>query len=97
VLFVEAFDDIEAVFHVVHHIPKSDHVGRTRKPHAATLAPNGLNVASGGEAIDNFHEVVIRNAVRLGSFKDCAQSIGMRAKKDKHAQRVIGKESELHI
>jgi hypothetical protein len=81
-------DDVEAVFRRTTS-PTLIMLGARESRMPPPLPRTVLDVAARGKTIANLHQVVTGNAVRLGGFRDGAQSIGMRANEDKHAQRVV--------
>ncbi len=66
----ETFDRAEGAFRVSHHRAETDLFRRSRQGETAALAAMGLDEASAREAMHDLHQVIARNSIVLGNFRD---------------------------
>jgi hypothetical protein len=68
---VEAFDKVKRVLHLAYKFANRDDLGCPRQMKPTRFASRCANVAKPAQIVNDFYEMVPRNAKRFGNRRDC--------------------------
>src|SRR5574337_441070 len=95
-VFTEAFDDRQVLLGLTNERRKVHLGGIFREPHAASLSPDGVEIAELSEAEDDLHQVIPVDAVPFGDFVDRRQFAVLERDVGEHPEAIIAEGSEAH-
>ena len=92
----KALDQVEIPFGRPQDLAQIDFARRPCELKAAVFPSNGRNETSPAQIVDQFHQVVFRNAVGGGDFPDGAAPVAVEAEIDESPQGIVAVSRQLH-
>src|SRR3546814_16138132 len=92
----EALYQFEVYFSFANQPADIDLLGQAAESNTNVLAPEGLQISQLSQLVDDFHDVVARDAMTAGDLADGDETVAVAAEILQHAQRIVGIPSQLH-
>src|SRR3546814_7921149 len=73
-----------------------DLLGQAAESNTTVRAPDGWQISQLSQLVDDFHDVVARDAMTAGDLADGDGTVAVDAEIHQHAQRIVGIQSQLH-